>query len=485
MTGMKVLLVELNEITWNLIDPMIDRGELPTFAWLKRAGTSAAPVSVDLPPQLDPWITWTTLYTGRPQAHHNVYFLEQPPETIRAKRLWELCHEQGLRVGVYGSLCSWPPQQVNGFYIPDTFASDTSTYPDSLRPIQELNLTYTRSIRLPSDRDGAWFKARLGVALVSLGLSARTASRIAIQLARERWQPTSRWRRVGLQPQVNFDFFRRLYRKYQPEFASFHSNHVAHYMHTYWRAMQPEVFPNAINPEEVRHYGGTIAHGYHTADELLRRMLTLLDDQTVLVIASSMGQKPYQSELRNGKPICQVRSLDRLVEILGVKGRVRTLATMSDQFNLYPDTVATRDAVFHRLQAAYIDHLGRPMFNVETLENSLTVNLRHHDETSEDSRCYFPPSERGEAFRYGDLVYNTGQVKSGCHDPTGMMLLYGPGIAPGERIPKCNNLDIAPTILTLLGLPVPAEMTGRVLHEALLSTDKQQDDFQLAQQTAG
>src|SRR5262249_24718670 len=131
MTGMKVLLVELNEITWNLIDPMIDSGELPTFAWLNRAWAWAAPMSVDLPPQLNPGITWTTAYTGRPQAHHNVYFLEQPPETIRAKRLWELCHEQGLRVGVYGSLCSWPPQQVNGFYIPDTFASDTGTYPDS------------------------------------------------------------------------------------------------------------------------------------------------------------------------------------------------------------------------------------------------------------------------------------------------------------------------------------------------------------------
>ena len=150
-----------------------------------------------------------------------------------------------------------------------------------------------------------------------------------------------------------------------------------------------------------------------------------------------MGQKPYLSELRNGKPICQIRSLDRLVEILGGKGRVRALATMSDQFNLYPDTKATKDAMLRRLQAAYVDRASRPMFTVMTLENTLTVTLRHNDEISEDSRCYFPACEGGEVFRYGNLIYNTGQVKSGCHDPTGMMLLYGPGIRPGEQIAAC------------------------------------------------
>jgi hypothetical protein len=61
-------------VTWNLVDPLIEQGKLPTFARLKREGAWAAPVSVDLPPQLEPWITWTTLYTGRPQSDHNVFF---------------------------------------------------------------------------------------------------------------------------------------------------------------------------------------------------------------------------------------------------------------------------------------------------------------------------------------------------------------------------------------------------------------------------
>jgi arylsulfatase A-like enzyme len=71
------------------------------------------------------------------------------------------------------------------------------------------------------------------------------------------------------------------------------------------------------------------------------------------------------------------------------------------------------------------------------------------------------------SFRFEDLVYGTGLIKSGCHDPKGMMMLYGQGIRPGTHIGECTNLDIAPTLLTLLGLPVPEELNGRVLREAL------------------
>src|ERR1044071_10218571 len=168
MKRRKVLLAEINEITWDLIDPWIEEGKLPTFARLKRDGAWGAPLSVDAPPQLDPWITWTTVYTGRTQDAHNVFFLQQPPDSIGAKRIWELCDEAGLSVGVYGSLCSWPPRNVKGFYVPDTFAPDYATYPDELQAVQQLNLTYTRSVRLPSDDDGWIFKTKMAAKLLRL-----------------------------------------------------------------------------------------------------------------------------------------------------------------------------------------------------------------------------------------------------------------------------------------------------------------------------
>ena len=466
----KVLLVELNELTWNLIDPLIEQGRLPTFERIKSEGAWGAPVSVDLPPQLDPWITWTTVYTGRPQSDHNVFFLQQPPDTIHAKRIWEICHDRGLSVGVYGSLCSWPPQEVKGFYVPDTFAPSAETNPVSARAIQELNLTYTRSIRLPSDKDGLSFKARLGARLLRLGLRPATVARIACQLARERFAPELRWQRVALQPLVNFDFFSRLYQRHRPELATFHSNHVAHYTHTYWKAMQPDAFEEEATADEVRIYGRAIEHGYRTADELLKRMLRLIDDNTVLVVASSMGQKPYISTVKGSRQVRQVRSLEKILEILGVENQAEALSTMSDQFNVYTDSTATRDFIKSALESAYVDTPDQPMFWVTAVENSITVNLATYNTITEESRAIFPKLEKESSFLYENLVYSTGVLKSGCHDPKGMLMMYGPGVERGGYISECNNLDLAPTLLTLLGLDVPVEMTGRVLEEAFAAS---------------
>ncbi len=53
------------------------------------------------------------------------------------------------------------------------------------------------------------------------------------------------------------------------------------------------------------------------------------------------------------------------------------------------------------------------------------------------------------------------------HRPLGMLVLSGPGITRGASVHGANLLDIAPTALTLLGLPIGADMDGRVLIEAI------------------
>lgn len=53
------------------------------------------------------------------------------------------------------------------------------------------------------------------------------------------------------------------------------------------------------------------------------------------------------------------------------------------------------------------------------------------------------------------------------HRPYGVFVAAGPGIRAGSRVHGAGLLDIAPTVLTLLGLPAAADMPGRVLVEAL------------------
>ena len=166
---------------------------------------------------------------------------------------------------------------------------------------------------------------------------------------------------------------------YRPQFATFHTNHVAHYQHTYWKAMEPDKFvPLETTRDEVATYGPAIEFGYVTADQLLGRVLETIDSDTVLVVASSMGQKPFQSTLKGGKQIAQWRSLNSLLEILGVHATATAISTMSDEFVIYATPDAERDRILSMLQASYIDTPDRKTFVCGSVEGAVRVNLKPH-----------------------------------------------------------------------------------------------------------
>jgi predicted AlkP superfamily phosphohydrolase/phosphomutase len=56
---------------------------------------------------------------------------------------------------------------------------------------------------------------------------------------------------------------------------------------------------------------------------------------------------------------------------------------------------------------------------------------------------------------------------SGSHDRDGLLAVCGPGILPGAEIAGASVLDVAPTVLYLLGQPIPIEMDGRVLSDII------------------
>ncbi|MFH1109320.1 MAG: alkaline phosphatase family protein [Planctomycetota bacterium] len=52
----------------------------------------------------------------------------------------------------------------------------------------------------------------------------------------------------------------------------------------------------------------------------------------------------------------------------------------------------------------------------------------------------------------------------GTHRPDGILIAAGPGIARAANV-RANIVDCAPTILAMLGLRIPDDMQGRVIHE--------------------
>ncbi|HVY47091.1 MAG TPA: hypothetical protein VHB21_14485 [Minicystis sp.] len=471
MSPKKVLLLEFNEITRTVIDPLLAAGRLPTFARLFEEGTSATPVSVDAPPHLDPWVTWVTLHTGVDRSVHGATVLEQDASTLRAKRTWDYAADAGLGVGVFGSISAFPPRPVPGFMVPGPFAPSDETYPAYARPVQVLNRRYTQEHHKQAAPASPLDTARLGVDLLRLGLKPATCAEIARQLVRERTTPGAHYRRVALQPLVNYDFFETLYRRYAPAYATWHTNHAAHYMHHYWRAYDDTGFLAKSPADEKKKYGEAVPYGYEVCDRLLARFLRLVDDDTVIVLASSMGQKPYVAELfPEGRVVVRFRDVRRVLDLVGAEGVTEIVPVMAPQVNVRIPDAGARARARGLLERAEAHGGTRPQaFAVSETGEILTVTPLGHANLDRPVRYRFPgaPGDREDGYALEELfVADTPTAKQGMHDPRGVLLVYGKGIRRGVTIDDTTNLDVAPTILTLLGLPVPAVMKGRPLAEA-------------------
>ena len=57
------------------------------------------------------------------------------------------------------------------------------------------------------------------------------------------------------------------------------------------------------------------------------------------------------------------------------------------------------------------------------------------------------------------------QSKSGSHRNLGIFVAYGDGIKSGNTTTGVHIVDIAPTVLHILGLAIPSEMDGKVIEE--------------------
>lgn len=57
---------------------------------------------------------------------------------------------------------------------------------------------------------------------------------------------------------------------------------------------------------------------------------------------------------------------------------------------------------------------------------------------------------------------------TGTHQPDGILIMSGPGIREGSKIEEARLVDLMPTVLGILGLPVPTYMDGDVLQAAFV-----------------
>ncbi len=93
-----VWLVGIDGITWDLLQPMIDGGQLPNFSALTNEGSRGVLLSEE--PTISPAL-WATIATGMPRFEHGVFdflvklpgsykVVESGPPDRRSPAVWEL-----------------------------------------------------------------------------------------------------------------------------------------------------------------------------------------------------------------------------------------------------------------------------------------------------------------------------------------------------------------------------------------------------------
>ena len=101
------------------------------------------------------------------------------------------------------------------------------------------------------------------------------------------------WKRAALLDRVQMDLFKSFYQKNNYDFTTFFANSTAHLQHGYWRYMEPEAFLNKPSDDEINLYSKSVFFGYQNTDRLLKEMMEMVDDDTMLILASALSQQPF------------------------------------------------------------------------------------------------------------------------------------------------------------------------------------------------
>ncbi len=492
MAQKKVLLLGLDGATFDLIKPWADAGVLPTFARLLRTGAHGRVRTV---PNTDTAPAWTTLATGLNPANHGLYheFSWTPDRRTlhpvcggerEGTSFWRLASDAGRSVVVINFPFSYPAEPINGVMVagvdaPSEEAPDFCYPPDFIENLGKEGHTY----RINSDIQSAIKENRPDEGLSSAYTVATShIEALFYALSQQPW-----------------------------ELAVVALSIPDEMQHFFWQQMVKDRGPQR----------DAIRDGYRFVEQQIERLLDFIDDETTLLIVSDHGfgpicatpphlaqwlaqegflryieptERPWKQRLisacydwmRHTLSEQQKMALRRWLP--GVRNRVETDARFAGI-----DWAATTAFVAASSWEIWINTQGRepsgsvaPGIEYEEVREAIIAALLawrrneqpvvraayrreevYHgkylalapDITIEWNPEVAPPAET--------LLGNMSQFDAD-HQPEGILLAVGPTIKAGKSIQTARLADLAPTILHLLGVPVPKEIDGQVLSELLI-----------------
>jgi predicted AlkP superfamily phosphohydrolase/phosphomutase len=281
----RVLLIGLDGAEWDLIQPLVDAGQLPNLARLMNQGVHGKLRSLE-PLDKSPAI-WTTIATGKSPDEHGIYSFvnEQSGRPLtrnirKVRALWNVFSGVGRSVGVVGWLMSWPAETVNGFVVSDyqqysakgSVRMNNRTYPPELEPQIASRVLPWETV--------PW-------TLVQRFLDA-PADTVNMAPEVEHLLRPIKWIAAG-----DITFARigqELYRKERPDFCAVYLRGMDMMSHLYWEYMHPSASPpRTVVPAGYQLLAGAVRSYYRFTDELIGPFLDLADERTTIVVVSDHG----------------------------------------------------------------------------------------------------------------------------------------------------------------------------------------------------
>jgi hypothetical protein len=300
--GHKILFLALDGLEWDVIDPLIEKGDLPNLKRLMDQGTYCNLTSVE--PSRSPLI-WTTIATGDTPEEHGVldFIMDGRPVTSdlrRTKALWNILTDFERTVGMIGYYVTWPVEEVKGYMISDRLhnflmsranaeglAATRMTYPADLLD------SYVREARNWHDPD-----------------------KLASELSRFMNYSFDPNYRETLDESSDDHFYhflidQRLFDPYCrdriymetachllaeqpiPDLFTLYLRGTDYVGHAFWRFYRPEQqYENfaPVTPQEKAMFGSIIPNYYKYADQCVGAIIDLIDqDETNILVISDHG----------------------------------------------------------------------------------------------------------------------------------------------------------------------------------------------------
>lgn len=468
MAGVRrFILFELNEVPLRVVRHFADRNPGSAFGKTLEKGRHWTTLTPDQG-HLSPWVTWPTLHRGVSSAYHKIAALGQDVGNVDSSfpPVWSILAKAGRRVGMFGSLHSYPPPQdldAYDFYVPDTFAAGPEAKPAELAAFQQFNLHMV-------DRSGRNVSGDLPVKqalpflLRSLPAGIRTATmaKIARQVASERiWRHRTARRRT-IQSLLAFDLFLAQLQSKKPDAAFFFTNHVASSMHRYWPATFTADYQATKWSEAwVRRFAGEVDYVMGEADQMLGDLLAFADRNTdyVVLVASSMGQAAVDEANRQISTEVLLRDMDKFLKAIGVEGGWQRRRTMEPTYTLAFNEESSAEACMEGL--AKLKIAGRPVDYRRLDLRGIEIVLGHSNISNKELTITIGnQSFRPENVGIANVPIEDEVGAAAYHIPEGVLLAYDPRSewrAPVSDEPV-STARIAPTLLELQGVNPPAYM---------------------------